>query len=155
MLFATLATRRSHPSPRGEGGAEGAGWGKPMPSIRARDLRKSMTRQEVKLWLRLREFRALGHHFRRQSPLKPYVVDFECRQSHVIVEVDGHQHGLDEHRRRDGIRDQELAKRGYKVLRFSNGEVEQKMDGVLEAIRLALTSPHPAASRPPSPGGEG
>jgi hypothetical protein len=29
------------------------------------------------------------------------------------------------------------------------------MDGVLETIRLVLASPHPAASRPPSPGGEG
>jgi very-short-patch-repair endonuclease len=91
------------------------GGDKPMSNVRARDLRKSMTRVEVKLWVRLRELRALGHHFRRQSPLKPYIVDFECRQSHVIVEVDGHQHGLDEHRRRDIARDKELAKRGYKV----------------------------------------
>ena len=83
-----------------------------MANGTARDLRKSMTRQEVKLWLRLRELRTLGHHFRRQSPLKPYVVDFECRQSRLVVEVDGHQHGFDEHRERDSIRDSELRKRG-------------------------------------------
>jgi very-short-patch-repair endonuclease len=116
-----------------------------------------MTHGEVNLWLRLRELRSLGHHFRRQSPLKPYIVDFECRRSHVIVEVDGHLHGVDENRRRDSIRDQELAKRGYKVLRFSNGEIETNIDGVLEVIVAALTepSPHPRASRGPSPGGEG
>jgi len=114
-----------------------------------------MTRQEVKLWLRLRELRSIGHHFRRQSPLKPYVVDFECRRSRVVVEVDGHQHGYDEHRRRDSMRDRELEKRGYMVLRFSNGEVDREMDGVLEIIRLTLTFPHPAPSAPPSPGGEG
>jgi very-short-patch-repair endonuclease len=117
-----------------------------------------MTPPEVKLWLRLRELRPLGHHFRRQSPLKPYVVDFECRRSRIIVEVDGHQHGIDEHRRRDKVRDQELIKRGYKVLRFSNSEVEREMDAVLEVIRIALleeNSPHPAPSAPPSPGGEG
>jgi hypothetical protein len=34
-----------------------------------------MTPQEVKLWVRLRELRALGHHFRRQSPIPPYIVD--------------------------------------------------------------------------------
>jgi hypothetical protein len=45
----------------------------------ARKLRKAMTRQEVKLWVKLRELRALGHHFRRQSPLVNYIVDFECR----------------------------------------------------------------------------
>ena len=117
-----------------------------------------MTPQEVKLWLRLRELRAIGHHFRRQSPLKPYVVDFECRKSLLIVEIDGHQHGCDEHRERDAIRDQALERREYKVLRFSNGEVSREIEGVMETIHLALTNPHPAArerARPPSPGGEG
>ena len=117
-----------------------------------------MTPQEVKLWLRLRALREIGYHFRRQSPLKPYVVDFESLKSLRVVEVDGHQHGFDEHRRRDAIRDQELERRGYKVLRFSNGEIDREIDGVMEAIHLALTTPHPAArfrGRPPSPGGEG
>jgi very-short-patch-repair endonuclease len=54
----------------------------------ARKLRKSMTRQEVKLWVKLRELRAIGHHFRRQSPLANYIVDFECRQSRLVIEVD-------------------------------------------------------------------
>ena len=132
--------------------------GESMPPVRARELRKAMTLQEVKLWLRLRELRAIGHHFRRQSPLKPYVVDFECRKSLLIVEIDGHQHGFDEHRQRDAIRDQELERRGYKVLRFTNGEVGREIDAVMQAIYLALTNPHPAArqrARPPSPGGRG
>src|SRR5207248_10018111 len=51
----------------------------------ARKLRKTMTPQEVKLWVKLRELRALGHHFRRQSPMLNYIVDFECRRSRVIV----------------------------------------------------------------------
>jgi very-short-patch-repair endonuclease len=120
----------------------------------ARKLRKSMTRQEVKLWVRLRELRAIGHHFRRQSPLANYIVDFECRQSRLVVEVDGNQHGFDEHRRRDEIRDKILAGLGYRILRFANFEVDREFDGVLEAIRLALEAePHPAAARPPSPKG--
>jgi very-short-patch-repair endonuclease len=49
-----------------------------MAASRARALRKSMTPQEVKLWLRLRALRAVGHHFRRQSPLAPYVVDLSA-----------------------------------------------------------------------------
>jgi very-short-patch-repair endonuclease len=116
-----------------------------------------MTRQEVKLWQRLRELRAIGHHFRRQSPLAPYIVDFECRHSRVIVEVDGHQHGYDENRKRDAMRDNALMARGYRILRFSNGDVDRELDGVMEAISLALASPHPArASRsPPSPRGGG
>jgi very-short-patch-repair endonuclease len=46
-----------------------------MANDLARDLRKTMTRQEVKLWVRLRELRELGFHFRRQSPIAHYVVD--------------------------------------------------------------------------------
>jgi very-short-patch-repair endonuclease len=129
-----------------------------MVSSRARELRKAMMPHEVKLWLRLRALRSIGHHFRRQSALPPYVVDFECRQSRLIIEVDGDQHGFDEHRRRDGIRDRELERRGYLVLRFSNAEVTREIDGVMEAIYVALRNPHPAArwrARPPSPGGEG
>ena len=121
----------------------------------ARKLRKSMTRQEVKLWVKLRALRTIGHHFRRQSPIANYVVDFECRRSRLVIEVDGHQHGFDDHRRRDGVRDRVLQELGYRVLRFGNFEVERELDGVLEAIRLALEEPHPAAARPPSPDGEG
>jgi len=120
----------------------------------ARKLRQTMTRQEVKLWVKLRELRAIGHHFRRQSPLADHVVDFECRRSRIVIEVDGHQHGFDEHRRRDNERDRVLQELGYRVLRFGNYEVDREFDGVLEAIRFALeAAPHPAASRPPSPGG--
>jgi very-short-patch-repair endonuclease len=118
---------------------------------RARELRKTMTRHEVKLWVRLRELRELGFHFRRQSPIARYVVDFECRRRRLVVEVDGMQHGFDRGRTRDLVRDQALKQLGYRVLRFANPDIEQNMDGVLEVIRLALLSdinePHPTSLR--------
>lgn len=118
----------------------------------ARNLRKTMTRQEVKLWVKLRELREIGHHFRHQSPIANYVVDFECRRSRLVIEVDGNQHGFDEHRRRDAARDRTLNDLGYQILRFGNHEVDREFDGV----RFALEArPHPAASRPTSPDGEG
>jgi very-short-patch-repair endonuclease len=129
-----------------------------MANERARALRKSMTRQEIKLWAKLRELRSLGYHFRRQSPLLRYIVDFECRRSRLIVEVDGHQHGFETNQQRDAVRDRILARAGYKVMRFSNDQIDREMEGVLETVLLALSArsrPHPAASRPPSPKGEG
>ena len=111
-----------------------------MPNEIARKLRKSMTRQEVKLWVRLRELRALGFHFRRQSPIAGFIVDFECRRSRVVVEVDGNQHGFDEHRERDSARDRALNDLGYRVLRFANYDIDRNMDGVLEMIHRAVTS---------------
>jgi very-short-patch-repair endonuclease len=43
---------------------------------RARELRKAMTPQEVKLWSDLKHFNARGFHFRRQAVLDGYVLDF-------------------------------------------------------------------------------
>jgi very-short-patch-repair endonuclease len=79
----------------------------------ARKLRKTMMPQEVKLWVKLRELRALDHHFRRQSPILSYIVDFECRRSRVIVEVDGTQPGFDTNRERDRMRDEKLRGAGF------------------------------------------
>jgi very-short-patch-repair endonuclease len=111
-----------------------------MANERARQLRKTMTRQEVKLWVHLRELQTLGFHFRRQSPISHYIVDFECRRSRVVVEVDGSQHGFDGHGMRDEVRDLTLNALGYRVLRFTNQEVDQNMNGVLETIHRAITS---------------
>jgi very-short-patch-repair endonuclease len=117
-----------------------------MANANARKLRKQMTRQEVKLWLRLRALRELGLHFRRQSPIGPYIVDFECRRARLVVELDGGQHGFDANANRDRIRDSALKAKGYSVLRFWNSDVDDALDGVLEAIvSAASTTPHPAA----------
>jgi len=126
---------------------------------RARGLRKNLTPQEVKLWVRLRELRQLGFHFRRQSPIKPYIIDFECRKAKLIVEVDGGQHGFNLERVRDARRDAALQIQGYRVLRFWNNEIDSELDAVLTVILNKLRdSPHPDArsrSHPPSPKGEG
>src|SRR4051812_7940474 len=49
-----------------------------MADERARELRRSMTPREVKLWLHLRQLRAQGYHFRRQAPRGRYILDFVC-----------------------------------------------------------------------------
>jgi very-short-patch-repair endonuclease len=128
-----------------------------MANERARQLRKAMTRQEVWLWARLRGLRELGFHFRRQSPIGGYIVDFECCKAHLIVELDGGHHNRDDHEKRDIVRDDRLGKLGYLVLRFWNHEIDSNVEGVLPVIHANLLdrSPHPAASRPPSPEGEG
>jgi hypothetical protein len=51
----------------------------------ARDLRQQMTDAERFLWSRLRR-RFLGAKFRRQVPLGPFIVDFACMRSKLVVE---------------------------------------------------------------------
>jgi very-short-patch-repair endonuclease len=115
-----------------------------MASETARRLRKAMTPQEVKLWVRLRGLRVLGLHFRRQSPIAGFVVDFECRRARLVVEIDGGQHATDEHSRSDRRRDDELERAGYRVVRFWNHDRE--MDAVLEKIARSARR-HPARPR--------
>jgi very-short-patch-repair endonuclease len=131
-----------------------------MANETARSLRKKMTRQEVKLWVHMRELKKLGHHFRRQAPIPPYIVDFECRRSKLVVEVDGSQHAASKFLRRDVARDRYLEDRGYRVLRFWNNQIDRELEGVMTAILDALEPPHPTRlapkrREPPSPQGEG
>ncbi len=100
----------------------------------ARRLRKTMTPQEVKLWVHLRALKDQGLHFRRQVPREGFIVDFACLKSRLVIEIDGAQHGEDGHLHRDTERDAKLAAAGFKVLRFWNNEVNENLNGVVETI---------------------
>jgi very-short-patch-repair endonuclease len=124
----------------------------------ARQLRKTMTPQEVKLWVHLRSWRKRGFHFRRQSPRLGYIVDFVCMKHKLIIEVDGGQHNSDEDAARDRSRDRRLVRDGFNVLRFWNNEVDRNLDGVLTVIDAELrgsTPPGGPSDRHPPPSGEG
>ena len=97
-----------------------------------------MTPHEVRLWARLKTWRADGFVFRRQAPLGRYIVDFACFTPKLVIEVDGGQHSLEEHQARDAIRDAWLEQEGFRVVRVWNMDVYNNMDGVLIAIRDAL-----------------
>jgi very-short-patch-repair endonuclease len=103
-----------------------------------RALRKRLTPQEVKLWVKLRELKSLGFHFRRQAPVRHYIVDFVCFRAGLVIEVDGGQHGMPAGIQSDGIRDSFLHGQGFMVLRFWNSEIDQNLEGVLGAIWSAL-----------------
>jgi very-short-patch-repair endonuclease len=84
-----------------------------MANARARQLRKSLTPQEIKLWVHLRSWRSRGFHFRRQSPRDGYVLDFVCLDKRLIVEIDGGQHNQNIHAAADRKRDSHFAEQGF------------------------------------------
>ena len=112
-----------------------------MANKNARALRKRLTPQEVKLWLKLRELKSRGHHFRKQAPLGPYIVDFVSFTDRAVIEVDGGQHNLDSHVHADEVRDQFLLSQGFRVLRFWNSDIDRNLDGVMEMILQTLQTP--------------
>jgi very-short-patch-repair endonuclease len=109
-----------------------------MASEVARHLRNNPTIAESRLWDEVRELRRQGYQFRRQVPLAGYVVDFACFDQRLIVEVDGFQHLSGEVAARDAARDPDLTWRGFKVLRFTNTDVSEKLGGVRLEILAAL-----------------
>src|SRR3954454_9251713 len=90
------------------------------------------------LWRELRKFETRGTHFRRQVPIGPYVADFACMASRLLIEIDGSQHGEEHHRSRDDKRTNWLESEGYRVLRFWNNDITQNLAGVLEVVYVAL-----------------
>jgi hypothetical protein len=46
------------------------------------------------VWVKLRELKPLGFHFRRQAPIRHLIVDFASFRDCLVIEVDGGQHGM-------------------------------------------------------------
>lgn len=65
-------------------------------------------------------------------------VDFCFRRARLVVEVDGARWHLDE--RRDRLRDNALAYRGWRILRFTWSDVVHDTGRVLREIRAALAA---------------
>ena len=116
----------------------------PAQREQARYLRRNMTDAERLLWERLRD-RQLGVRFRRQHPVGPYIVDFATFSGRIAIEVDGPTHRDWE---KEAIRDAELVKRGWRVLRFRNADVYSDTNQVVSLIRRVVEKrsasvPHP------------
>lgn len=101
-------------------------------------LRKRATDAEHELWGRVRRHR-LGPKFRRQHTFGPYTLDFYCPDAHLAVELDGGQHYDGIQRLKDLARDEWLAKRGVRVLRFSDRDLLLEPDAVEETIWRAVS----------------
>ena len=140
------------PLPRRAKPAAGEGWGggdnadfprsgiKTMRTTRdlklqnfARELRKSMTDAERRLWRYLRSEQLNGIRFRRQYVIGNYITDFAAPEIRLIVELDGGQHAIQQ--AYDQQRSAFLQSQGYRVLRFWNHDVLQQTESVLAEIR--------------------
>jgi very-short-patch-repair endonuclease len=115
---------------------------------RAKQLRRTMTRAETLLWRYLKANRMDGIGFRRQTPIGNYIVDFVCFSSKLIIELDGESHDFEERQTMDHRRDAFFASEDFRVLRFTNDQVMSNLEGVVEAIRQAIS--FGASGSPPS-----
>ncbi|WP_299579141.1 DUF559 domain-containing protein [uncultured Sunxiuqinia sp.] len=116
------------------------------PIGRARRLRQNMTREETKLWGRLRARKFHGYKFLRQHPIiyqldnnhpQFFIADFYCASQKLVIEVDGKIH--DFQKEDDQHRDAILQGLGMRVLRIKNEELKD-VHNVLDKIKSVLDS---------------
>jgi very-short-patch-repair endonuclease len=102
---------------------------------RARQLRKADNDAERALWSELKGRRLNGAKFTRQLPIGPYFADFACRDSRLVVDLDGSQHADSEYDRR---RDRFMVEQRWSVLRFWNIDALTERGAVINTILAAL-----------------
>jgi len=112
----------------------------------ARALRNNATPSERILWRHLSARKVLGIRFNRQVPIGPYICDFVARSLMLVVEVDGGQHGWQTGA--DQQRTRYLEAQGYRVIRFWNSDVLERIEGVVAEIAKVIAD---LPSRLPSP----
>ncbi len=103
----------------------------------AKQLRKNMTAAETALWLHLRSG-LNGFKLRRQHPIGFYIADFYCHKVKLVIEIDGYIHNNDDIKKVDEIRQAELEKWGYTIIRFTNQQVLTKPEEAIEIINQKI-----------------
>ena len=100
----------------------------------ARIFRGRMTSAETLFWKAVRN-RGLGSlKFKRQHRIGRFIVDFYCKELLLVVELEGGVHGIPSRRIEDQLKFEELADRGYEIMRISNEEVIHHLSNVLQRI---------------------
>ena len=120
----------------------------------ARNLRKNATDAESLLWHLLRDRQLFDLKFRRQHRIIGYIADFACTEHQLIIELDGGQHYTEKGQKADAKRTAELEAQGWHVIRYSNLDVLQNIEGVVESLIEWLKGQASPSPQPSPPMGE-
>lgn len=135
--------RIAAPDPSSRAAGEG-GYELPKASqeliARARQLRREATTAESLLWELLRDRRLLGRKFRRQHPIGQFIADFFCDDARLIIEIDGAVHREPTQQERDRLREEILREHGFAMLRFTNEQIFDHTEQVLQEIAAYVTA---------------
>lgn len=138
----SIISHDSTKAPSQKEGDEKAGFGYEMadptvyPLLKEYALknRNQPTQAESVLWEQLKSKQLSGFKFRRQHIIGTYIADIVCLDRKLIIEIDGLIHQLPENKASDEVRTKWLNEKGFKVIRFTNEEVQTKTNWVLNAI---------------------
>ena len=100
-------------------------------------LRKNMTKAEKTVWERFCKNK-LGVRIRRQHPIYKYIADYYCHELKLVIEIDGGIHLSKENREYDISRDTTLNEFGIQIMRFTNDQVINDIDQIMEGIKKKI-----------------
>lgn len=106
-----------------------------------RHLRKNLTKPEQLLWAVLRGGQLNGYKFRRQYGVGRFVLDFYCVQKKLGIEIDGDTHFTLAEELYDQKRSDFLKLFGINIIRFTNLDVRDNIEGVVAVILDNLSHP--------------
>src|SRR4051812_9738296 len=109
----------------------------PLIFKKAEELRNNPTEAENLLWNYLRQ-NNLGVKFRRQHAAHIYVLDFYAHQIKLAIEIDGTIHDFEDVKRNDIERQTYLESLGITVLRFSNVDVFENIELIVQKIQETI-----------------
>ena len=112
----------------------------------AKALRKNMTESEKVVWEKLCK-NQLGARIRRQHPIWKYVADYYCHELKLVIEIDGEIHLSKEIKEYDINRDVTLTEYRIEIMRFTNDEVINGIDKVIEEIKRKIEELRPNKSK--------
>ena len=106
--------------------------------------RKVMSEPAMRMWLQLRAERFMEIKFRREKVIGRYIADFAANDPKLVIEIDGDTHDQDD--KYDAARTRKLEDLGYRVVRYSNQDMMQNLEGVLMNLASVIED-----MRPPLP----
>ena len=96
---------------------------------------KNMTKSEKKVWFDI--LKKLDTKWVKQRIIGSYIVDFFCFEIGLAIEIDGESHeGQMEY---DQSRTDFLNSLGIKVIRFTNSEVLNNLQGIFDRIKVEIS----------------
>ena len=102
----------------------------------SKEFRKNGTKSERMVWKYI--LKENKYHWVKQKLIQGFIVDFYCEYLKLVIEIDGDTHDTEERVKLDNKRTSVLEKKGLKILRFRNEDVQTQIYTIQEYIELLI-----------------
>ena len=113
-------------------------YNKKIEKEKRRKLRQNIVKAEKIIWDKIRNRQIEDCKFRRQYSVEKFVIDFYSPILKLAIEIDGESHFIEGAAEYDRERQIYIESLGIKFIRFTNNDVYENLNGVLESIAMKV-----------------